>query len=47
MSGDRERCVQAGCDDYAVKPIDREALFKLLRQYLEPAPAPAPLPAPA
>ena len=29
MSGSRERCLEIGCDDFAVKPIQR---IRLLRQ---------------
>ena len=28
MDGDRERCLAVGCDGFAVKPIDRSALFE-------------------
>jgi two-component system sensor histidine kinase/response regulator len=32
--GDRERCLAAGMDDYLAKPIVRETLAALLRQYV-------------
>ena len=35
MAGNRQECVDAGCDDYATKPIDRQALLELLSQFRE------------
>ncbi len=34
MKGDEEKCLQAGCDAYLSKPIDRKKLFQILRRYL-------------
>jgi two-component system cell cycle response regulator DivK len=34
LVGDRERCLEAGCDDYLPKPLDIRKLREVLRQYL-------------
>ena len=33
MADDRKKCVEAGCDDFATKPIDRAKLIDLVAQY--------------
>ncbi|MCF7975708.1 MAG: response regulator [Phycisphaerae bacterium] len=37
MKGDDQKCLEAGCDDYLAKPIDRRALLQILSKYLQPS----------
>ena len=37
MYGDREKCLEAGMNDYVPKPIDRQELFAVLRRNLSPS----------
>jgi len=34
MTGDAERAIQCGCDDYLSKPLDEELLFQRLDHFL-------------
>jgi CheY-like chemotaxis protein len=34
MASDKQRCLDAGCDDYATKPIDRAKFLDLVARYL-------------
>lgn len=34
MLGDREKCMDAGANDYITKPIDVDKLMQVLRQYI-------------
>ena len=47
MSSDREKCLEAGCNDFATKPIERAKLLAVVAAHLpEPAPAASPSPPP-
>jgi HPt (histidine-containing phosphotransfer) domain-containing protein len=36
MTGDREKCLEAGMNDYVSKPIEPEKLFSALARWIEP-----------
>jgi CheY-like chemotaxis protein len=37
LSGDRQKCIASGMDDYIAKPIDGQRVLLLLHQYLPTA----------
>jgi CheY-like chemotaxis protein len=37
MAGDREKCLQAGCDQYDTKPVDFTSLLGKIREFLPEA----------
>ncbi len=44
MAEDRQKCLDAGCDDYAVKPLDKRRLLTTCKKWLERAAAQSALP---
>ena len=46
MAGDREKALEAGCDDYDSKPVEFPRLLGKIETWLKPGPGPGPDPAP-
>ncbi len=44
MDTDRQKCLDAGCDDYTTKPIHRQSLIELAERYGKKVDSSAPLP---
>jgi CheY-like chemotaxis protein len=34
MKGDREKCIDAGMNDYIAKPIKREIVFQIIEKWV-------------
>jgi len=35
MASDREKCLAAGCDEFATKPIDRQRLLETIQNMID------------
>jgi DNA-binding response OmpR family regulator len=35
MQGDREKCMEAGCDDLIPKPVERESFIAVCRKWMK------------